>query len=217
MITLIIIINLLAILIAYATYKLSSLKGRNDNQKKKYHKLTYISSIAVIVLSIGIGYLKYKEIKELEKWENKISMRLMESLYQSMNSFFETIQSYSSTKINNINIESFKVLCKGCDLNQETKILKKINPYTYYTLREYLLYTWQKINRQLNEINSASTYIPPKAYELFLRIKETGDPINILSESKNSNTDLEAWHGTFFKIYNLNLELKELMQNIENS
>lgn len=161
--------------------------------------------------------IKDLRIRELEKWENKISIRLMESLYQSMNSFFVTIQEYSTTQINDVSKESFKILCKGCNLNQQTKILKSFNPYTHYTLRNYLIYTWHKINGQLSEINSASTYIPPKAYDLFLRIKEKGDPINILSVTTNENTDLEAWHDTFFEIYNLTIELKELMQEIENS
>lgn len=161
-------------------------------------------------------YEKDKKIRELERWGNKVSIRLMESLYQSLNSFFETIQEYSVTKIKDSSKESFKILCKGCNLNQQTKILKSFNPYIHYTLRNYLIYTWQKINGQLNEINSATSYIPPKAYDLFLRIKEKGYPINILSDNFQ-NTDLEAWHDTFFEINILTLELKKLMQEIEKS
>jgi hypothetical protein len=160
---------------------------------------------------------KDKKIRELERWGNKISIRFMESLYQSMTSFLGTIQEYSTTRIDDFSKESFKVLCKGCDLDQHTKILKSFNPYTYYKLRDYLLYNWTKINEQLRDINSASTYIPPKAYELFLRIKDRGNPINILSVTTNKNTDLEAWSSTFFDIYNLSIELKELMKEIENT
>lgn len=197
--------------------------------KKMNGIVLIIGGILLIALGTGLtiygqyaigkseNEVKDLKIRELEKWGNKISIRLMESLYQRMNSFFETIQEHSTTQINDISKESFKILCKGCDLNQQTKILKSFNPYTHYTLRNYLIYTWQKINGQLSEINSASTYIPPKAYDLFLRIKEKGDPINILSVTTNENTDLEAWHDTFFEIYNLTIELKELMQEIENT
>ena len=165
------------------------------------------------------GELEKKNVKieNLEKWENKISIRLMESLYQTMNSFYAIIQEYSSAKINTIDKESFRILCKGCELNKKTKIRKSINNNSLYTLREYLLYNWQRINNELDEINSASTYISPEAYDLFLSIREKGSPINILSNYLNTNTDLEAWHDTFMEMYNLTLELKELKQKIENS
>lgn len=156
---------------------------------------------------------KNLKIENLEKWENKVSIRLMESLYHDMCSFYETIQEYSVSKIDTINVESFKVLCKGCDINQKTKFRISIYNNSYYTVREYLLLQWQKIHVQLNEINSASTYVSPEAYDLFLRIKEKGYPITFLSMN-TKNTDLESWHDTFFEIYNLTIELNELMKNI---
>lgn len=165
------------------------------------------------------GELEKKNVKieNLEKWENKISTRLMETLYQTMCSFYATIQEYSSAKIHTVDKESFRILCKGCDLNKETKIRKSINNASHYTLREYLLYNWQRINIELDEINSASTYISPEAYDLFLNIREKGYPIYILSNYSNTNTDLEAWHVTFLEMYNLTIKLNDLKQKTENS
>lgn len=162
--------------------------------------------------------IKDKKISELESWENKISIKLTETLYQSMISFYETIQEYSTAKIDTISLESFKVLCKGCKLDLETRMRKSIIDASHYTLKEYLLYNWNKIYYHLDEINSASTYIPPNAYELFLRIKEKRHYIYALSQSNyEGNPDLEPWHATFFDIYNLTIELKDLIDNIKTS
>jgi tetratricopeptide (TPR) repeat protein len=72
--TLAIITNILAIsiplLIAYATYKLSTMEGADHVAKKRYHKMTYFSSIVLILLTIGNWVLNQEENKETLK-ENK--------------------------------------------------------------------------------------------------------------------------------------------------
>jgi len=65
--TISIIINILAIsfplFIAYAAYRLSILGDADSKIKKKYHKLTYASSVAIVLLTIGIWIINQEENK----------------------------------------------------------------------------------------------------------------------------------------------------------
>lgn len=179
-----------------------------------------VAGILLIALGTYLTYygqeLKNRKLKEeMLKWDNKISIKLLGKLFQSMNTLSETIKEYSSAKVKANNIGSFRILCKGCDLNRRIKILKSTRNNDYFTLREYLFFTWQNIVNEINEIKSASNYIPRESYFLFLKISERGNSLYHLSNSPN-NFDLEPWGDALFDLNNLAEELGGIIKTIES-
>ncbi|MCI2230404.1 hypothetical protein MC378_14590 [Polaribacter sp. MSW13] len=189
------------------------LLSKSENDKILSQNNNFLEKIKKYQKDIKI---KDKKIKELEKWEKKITIKYLEEIHIQMNSLYETISSYSKFKIESKNIESFKKLCKGFNLNQKTNIRISVNKNTYHSLRSLLLLKWENICIQISNLSLSTSYIHPKAYELFLRIREKGEPISILKNTKNSNKDLESWHETFYEMYKLTNELKKLKKEINS-
>lgn len=106
-----IIVISIPLLIAFATYKLSTLQDGGNSTKKKYHRLTYFSSIALIILTVGLWFLNQgenkatiqenknlsKENKDLLK-ENKQILQDSKNLYNDQKELYK-----ENVKISNDN------------------------------------------------------------------------------------------------------------------
>ena len=69
------------LLIAWSTYKLSKIDDGGDNKKRKYNRITYYSSVAIIILTIGLLLLNQQENKstiEENKSLNKKNRKLLD-------------------------------------------------------------------------------------------------------------------------------------------
>ena len=167
---------------------------------------------------------KDKEIINLKQWNNKISVRLLVQIKDRINPLFNTIIKCSKieeTNIDNITKELMIDYCINCDINKITGA-KKILSYSPLKLddvsvRESLLNDWKVLSQKLDEINYATNYIHPQAYELSLRIRKCtlSLTINTLGVPIN-NTTLEVWGNDFYELLLLHRELKTTIETLTN-
>lgn len=126
--TLSIITNILAIsiplLITYATYKLSTMKDAGDVAKKKYHKMTYFSSIALILLTIGIWFLNQEENKETTKENKELSKENKELLNDNKKLLLDGKDLYKDQK--ELYHENLKISSDNKSLSTKVDELKQI-------------------------------------------------------------------------------------------
>lgn len=175
------------------------ISSKNDKIDSLYKKIEY----------------KDAEIDRLKQWNDIVSIRLLKQVRSRMSSLFNTILSNSNiqnVKVEDIDQELMHQLCLNCDINKKTKTKKYVsyNPLILesYTVRELLINNWHILTLKLNEINDATNYIDPQAYELALRIKNSDLALSIdLLEKPINNTTLEAWSDSFYEFLSLYNEL----------
>lgn len=162
------------------------------------------------------------EINKLKQWSNKISIRLLIQTRDRMRPLFSTIIKCSKLEDNsldNINRDLMKDYCNNCDINSFTGSKKILNysPITFgdISVRESLLNDWKVLTQTLDEINYATTYIHPQAYELSLRIKKCTIAITISSLGVPiKNKTLEVWGNDFFELLLLYRELNSTIETL---
>ena len=195
------------------------------------YKLSFPNTI---IFKLCIGYLSgifiyflaaYIPNKERERQQNIITVRLIDQVLGRIDSLFRTILKCSTEayeSMENIDPETFKLICKNCKLSSITdykKILNE-NPMSLgdINVRENLINNWNFIKQYLNEIDSASMYIDPKIYDLSLKIKKCSLSFTIYHIlSKNfGNNDLEAWSSQFYELWKLRTELIELTDKLKD-
>jgi hypothetical protein len=185
-----------------------------------------------IVFNLCIGYLSgvfiyiltaYIPNKEKEKKQNIITIRLLNQVTTSIESIYRTILKCSSEKyesMEEVDSDIFKIICKKCALNfiiGKKKILSE-NPIIYgdIIVREAIINDWNFIKYYLNEIDLASMYIDPKAYELSLKIKKCAFSVTVPMLSKNiENTNLDAWSSELYELYELKNKLEEFSNSLQ--
>jgi len=126
--TISIITNIFAIsiplLIAYATYKLSMLEDADISVKKKYHKLTYISSIALIIFTIGIWILNKVENEETIKENKNLNSENKVLLNENKQLLLDSKDLYNSQK--ELYNENLKISKDNKSLSTKVDELKEI-------------------------------------------------------------------------------------------
>ncbi|GAB7087716.1 hypothetical protein [Marinifilum fragile] len=190
-------------------------KSLSDDIKKKNDKIdSLISKIEE----------KDQEINNLKQWNNKISVKLLEQIKDRINPLFNTIIKCSKLEkidLDNVDNKLMRNYCTNCNINSVTGT-KKILSYSPLklgdiTVRESILNDWKILAEKLDEINYATTYIHPQAYELSFRIRkctlaltigQLGVPIK--------NTTLEAWSNDFYELLMLYRELKTTIETLQS-
>jgi hypothetical protein len=200
-------------------------------ESTKLANILYSFSIPnTIVFNLCIGYLSgvfiyiltaYIPNKEREKKQNIITIRLLNQVTTRIESIYRTILKYSSEKyetMEEVDSDIFKTICEKCALNTiyaKKKILSE-KPLIYGDIfvKDSIVNDWNFIEYYLKEIDLASIYIDPKAYELSLKIKKCTFSVTVLMFSKNiGNTNLEPWSPDLYELY----ELKNKLEDFSNS
>lgn len=167
---------------------------------------------------------KDKEIAMLKGWNTKISVRLLEQVHTRIEVLFRVIFSSSTIKFSpsdNFNESLMLSICKNCSLTTKTGSKKIISETPLIlddlTVREEVINNWFFVSKSLDEINFASTYLHPQAYELALRIKKSNLAMTIGELNRPiRNVNLEAWGKEFYGLFILNTELSNLITKLNN-
>ena len=160
----------------------------------------------------------------LKNWNNKISVRLLEQLHSRLESLFRIIFSCSTVKFiptQELNKELMINICKNCSFITKTGSKKIVSESPIIlddlTVREEVINNWFFVSKSLDEINFASTYIHPQAYDLALRIKKSDLAMTIGELNRLiANVNLESWGSAFYGLFILNTELTNLITRLND-
>lgn len=191
------------------------------NNANKKGALFFLFSLIIL----SCTYYQNEETEKNKQLENKITETLLNQLNERIDAFYNVIFENTTFEFNRtkeIDLLTMSNICENCDLNKITRSSKIItyNPIVLKntTVKENLLSEWTWIINYISEIEKASSFINPKAFELIVRMKKCSlySTINIISKPLG-NTNLKAWDSQFYEFNILKNELDVLLVKLSKN
>lgn len=195
-----------------------------DDSTKFSWKATIVFVLIGVIMVI-LSLYQTKEIRARKQWDNKITVMMLKELSVRIESFFNEVDASIVRSIEAKEIlteDEMTEICKNCKLDSYSGSVKVISYSPFKTakttVREGLLGRWTWIPTRISEIESATSFIHPKAFELVLRIKRASlsQSISIL-DRPSRNKNFEAWATQVYELYLLDIELKEMIYETEKN